>query len=266
MTMGVLKVARKLVLHISLLMLAGCEHQINKELAHESHQVQAPFSATPVTVDGKLDEPIWKVSPKYTLSLPGDADGVDVQEPGTIQFAFDRDNFYVAATFNDSDVIAEGTEDQLHHYLLGDLCEIFLKPEDQSWYWELYATPLGKKSSFFYPSRGRLGMPSCEDADFEMMVASHCDGSLNDWTDVDKLWTSEMAIPIKELTARGETFGPGSKWRVSAGRYNFSKYLSQRELSSFPQHSKTDFHRYEEYAILDLQGAPPDADEKPTNQ
>ncbi len=48
--------------------------------------------------------------------------------------------------------VAEGKEDQLHHYQMGDLVELFLKPEDYTWYWELYATPIGKKTNFWFPA------------------------------------------------------------------------------------------------------------------
>jgi len=77
-------------------------------------------------------------------------------------------------------------------------------------------------------------------------------GTLNDWKDKDKGWTAEMAVPIADLTRFGDVFGGESKWRILISRYNYSRYLSNVELTSLPCLSKTDFHLIEEYAVLIL--------------
>ena len=140
-------------------------------------------------------------------------------------------------------------------YSLGDVGEVFLKPEQYTWYWELYVTPAGKMSTFWFPGRGRLGLPSCfEKHHFNLKVASWCDGTLNNWEDKDMRWTAEMAIPVSELTAKGESFGPQAQWRILVGRYNYSRYLrfSGPEYSMVPQLSELNFHLLDEYAVLHL--------------
>ncbi len=47
-------------------------------------------------------------------------------------------------------------------------------------------------------------------------------------------------------------FGQGIDWRILIGRYNYSRYLLDKELSMTPQFSKTDYHLLDEYAILEL--------------
>ncbi len=135
---------------------------------------------------------------------------------------------------------------------MGDLVELFLKPEDYTWYWELYATPTSKKTSFWYPGRGRVGLESGFQYECGLQVAAENNGTVNKWEDRDRYWTAEMAMPIRDLTSRGETFRPGSKWWILIGRYNYSRYLPRREFSMFPQLSQTDFHLCEEYGILEL--------------
>ncbi len=214
----------------------------------------AKFTATPVALDGNLDDAAWKKAEKYKLRLPADkaAEGKKLLEPGEVMLAWDDNFFYVAASLADSDVVAEGDEDQLHHYRMGDLIELFLKPDDQSWYWELYATPKGKKTSFWFPGRGRLGLESCYKYDCGLRVAARVDGTLNDWQDKDKGWTVEMAMPIADLTARGETFRPGSKWSILVARYNYSRYLPWVENSATSALSRTNYHLLEEYRPLKL--------------
>ena len=243
---------------VSVLFFAGC---MEKMKAVDSGlccgpEMVAYYTETPVNIDGKLDDAIWQSAKTETyymyLSADKEKDAV-LAEGGKIRIAWDDKYFYLACEFTDSDVVAEGDKDQLHHYQLGDLCELFLKPADKSWYWEIYMTPRNNKSVFFFPSKGYLGLPSCfEDYIFDFKVAAQVDGTLNNWHDKDKGWTGEMAIPIKELTARGETFGPDSRWRIFVGRYNYSVYFTAQELSMSPQLSKTNYHLIDEYASLIL--------------
>ena len=221
--------------------------------------MEAVYAGGLVTVDGKLDEDVWKDARVYAMELSRDkaGDGTVLQEGGKVRLAWDERFLYVGFELIDSDVVAEGTADQLHHYTLGDVGEVFLKPEGYSWYWELYVTPAGRMSTFWFPGRGRLGLRSCFDAHhFDLKVAASCNGSINKWEDKDLGWTGEMAVPVSELTARGEKFGPGAAWTILVARYNYSRYLKDTgpENSMTPGLSKTNYHLLEDYAQLVLLG------------
>ncbi len=244
-----------LLLFACLPIISGC-CKLNKcESRKLPKSVKAFYTSRPVNIDGVLDEAIWKKSPFYELNLSRDkTDAVaKLHEKGRVQFSWDDNYFYVAAVFEDSDIIAEGKEDQMHHYRYGDLCELFLKPANEAYYWELYATPANKKTSFFFPDRSYLKNPEVfENYSCGLKVAANCEGTLNNKTDKDKKWTAEMAMPIKDLQAKGVKFNPETQWLVLIGRYNLSQYLPDRELSMMPQLSQTNYHTYEEYAELEL--------------
>jgi hypothetical protein len=243
--------------------LTGCNSKSSQDSNDGSAQppppmtMQALFTASPVHVDGKLDDAVWKKATVYPMRLPLNQEVKDsLQGNGEVQLAWDKKFFYVAVRFTDDDIVAEGKEDQLHHYKMGDLCELFLKSDDHTWYWELYATPLGRKTAFWFPGRGRVGLPSgFEDYRCGLRVAAQFSGTLNDWRDKDTGWTAEMAMPIADLTAHGETFGlDDGHWRILVARYNYSRYLPCQgaELSSVPRLSTANYHLLEEYAILKL--------------
>ncbi|MCC6683038.1 MAG: carbohydrate-binding family 9-like protein [Phycisphaeraceae bacterium] len=218
------------------------------------HEIYAVWAEQPVTIDGALDDPIWQIATSYSLELSQDRSdkGATLHEDGSVKFAYDQDYLYAAFHFSDSDVVQESEKDQQHHYKTGDVAELFLKPANTSWYWELYATPNGKRTAFFFPGRGRLGLPSCFEYQSNLRVAAEVQGSLNDWRDRDEGWTAEMAIPLAELAAMGVPLTADQPWRVFIGRYNYSRYLSRVELSMSPPLPVTDYHAIEKYASLIL--------------
>ena len=215
----------------------------------------ARFTAVPVQIDGVLDDAAWKNAVVYPLQLSAadvEVEGKALEEAGEVRIAWDDTFFYLGVKFTDSDIVAEGQEDQLHHYLMGDLAELFLKPANQTWYWEMYVTPMGKKTTLWFPGRGRLGLKSSEDNPGGLRVAAQSQGSCNQWEDRDTSWTGEMAVPLADLTRGGQPFGVGAQWTILVSRYNYSRYLPWKELSMTPQLSKTNYHLLEDYAILNL--------------
>ena len=222
----------------------------------ESNVMRVALTQSPINVDGKLDEPVWKKAQIYKLGPAANRarGGKKILQSGEVQLAWDKNYFYVGIKFNDLDIIAEGKENQLKHYKFGDICEVILNPKNKTWYWEMYATPAGKKSCFFIPGRARVGLPSMMEYKSELKVASKMSGTLNEWKDKDVSWSAEMAIPIKELTAHGEKFGKSGLWRILVARYNFGRYLDSEsaELSMTPQLSVENFHLLNELATLDF--------------
>ncbi|HBG77617.1 MAG TPA: hypothetical protein DDW84_02040 [Phycisphaerales bacterium] len=218
--------------------------------------VIAKYTNKAVNVDGRLDDPQWETAESYTLVLPLDRQGkgMSLREDGQVSFCWDKDYLYVGIKFNDADVIATGQEDNIHHYKLGDLCEIFLKPINETYYWELYATPASRKTAFYFPTK--LHQPIIIDNEFcdKMIVRSQITGTLNKSDDKDSGWTAEMAIPVKQLKKYGAQFKEGQFWTVLAGRYDyFNSIEAEPDLSAFPEISITSWHSLDEYAILKLE-------------
>jgi hypothetical protein len=216
-------------------------------------EVTAVHARAPVTIDGVLDDAVWRDAPVYTLTLSraASAAGPALQEQGRVRFAWDATNFYMAVDFDDSDAVNESDADGGLLFNTGDLAELFLWPEEHTWYWELYVTPNNLQSALFFPGPGRK-LPSCVGKHLTTVIAAKVRGTLNDWSDRDRGWTAEMAVPVKALTARGEAWGPGSKWRLLVGRYNYSVHLPVPELSALPTLPKTDYHLRDSYARLVL--------------
>lgn len=245
------------------------EPQSDDGAKFKDRPMKAAFSAKPVVIDGKLDDDVWKNATVYEMSLPVDTSSSSlpeylnkrksktVQEGAKVRIAWDKDYIYISAEMTDSDLHCYGEEDQLHYYSLGDVLEIFLKPENndnETWYWELYAAPNGKKTALFFPGAGCKIFPEANMHPIEgQKTGTICNGTLNVWEDKDKNWTAEMSVPIKTLTSRGEKVGPGSKWKILVARYNYNRYFTAPELNTFPQLSKPNYHLCEEYALIEFE-------------
>lgn len=243
--------------------LAGCTTFKAAKPASKT-EIKAVYTSKPVKIDGSLDEKAWADAPSYKLAIPKKTYAnqpecikqkvsADKLESGEYKLLWDKDYLYVGINFTDSDVHAYGKENEMHHYGQGDVAEVFLKPESDTYYWELYATPAGRKTSFFIPGRGCLMGPALTLCPINTKVVAKVQGTLNKWQDKDRGWTAEMAIPRKELEQFGAKFNPDAKWRIFLARYNYSRYLPLKELSSCPRQAATpNFHLLEEYGTLKL--------------
>jgi hypothetical protein len=221
----------------------------------------ARYTPVPVKIDGNLDDSAWKCAAVYTLTLVRDLTdkGVCLQQHGEVRIAWDDKYFYVGVKYYDDDVVAQGKADQEAHFQFGDLAELFLKPKNNTWYWEMYVTPAEKKTRYWFAGSGRLGLGDDLGYPSHLSVAAKVQGTLNNWKDKDESWTGEMAVPISDLTVLGDKFGPGTEWTILVARYNYSRYLrgmSGPELSTTPQLQSASFHRNWEYARLLLEKQP----------
>ena len=179
----------------------GCATPPASKHAPRHAVLKAVYTAEAITIDGSLQEAVWSTAPAYALGRAYEdiAQGKELAEAGAVQLVWNDTHLYVAVRFDDSDIIAQGKEDELHHYGLGDVAELFLKPEEQTWYWELYATPAGKKSTLWFPGRGHLGLPSAIQYESGLEVAAENEGTVNHWEDRDSAWTAEMACRSRIL-------------------------------------------------------------------
>ena len=245
----------KILLPVAFISITGCHRHCMKPVEDLSGipEMEALYTDTAITLDGRMDEEVWRRCPVYGMDLSKDKldEGQQAEETGQVRLAWDKKNFYLGIKFTDSSLIAKGDVDNILHAEVGDVCNFFLRPVNKPHYWEFYATPRGKMGCLFFSMRGA----SIQfDKDFDLKVKAQNNGTVNDENDRDHYWTAEIAVPIKDLTSRCDKFGPNEKWRIFTGRYNYSKHLKNGspEYTMTPQVSKTSFHLLPEHALLCL--------------
>jgi hypothetical protein len=207
-----------------------------------------------VNIDGVGDDAVWEKTPAYDLGL--DLKTVDsgrsLFEPGTVKFAWDRDYLYAYFEQKDLDIIARGDDAEIHHYLTGDVVELFVAAPAGGPYWEFHLAPNGRTRAFVWPNKAYMGMRDPFPAAVNLKAAAQVDGTVNQWRDTDRGWTGEMAVPLAQLTdADGRVIDPRSL-RVLVGRYNYGRHLESKELTMYPIMPITWFHMPDRYAFLEL--------------
>ena len=217
-------------------------------------------TASPIKIDGKLDDKAWNKALVYQFKRPLRMSptrhrqlGSNLHEKGSVRLLYDDSNLYVGFKFDDGDIIAFKDSDQKHHWKYGDMAEVFLKHRNKKCYYELYVTPHGRKTCWLIPACGLVELTS----NFPqkpmpgMKTAARVDGTLNNIDSPDRSWSAEMKIPIAELEKEGGKFAPGTKgWTVLLTRHNYGKSIPAREPSTVPLFPDMHYHEPEQYAPL----------------
>ena len=257
---------RGLVPAFAAVLLASCAHEnddFEKRFGADAprEKIVAVKASGKVTLDGKLNEGAWAKAPAYTFQAPARNYGTvmpkvaknpDPFESGTVKLVYDDKYLYIGAVLQDSDVVHYGKEDQAHLYLQGDTFEIFIKSEKCPKYWELYATPIGKKTTFIFESRGyaRLDWGKLNPS---FLTSATVQGTLNNYNDTDKTWTVEVAVPLTMLEGlTGVKFDGKGRWTILLARYNYTYGQKALQLSTVPQLPQGNYHLNEYYGALEL--------------
>lgn len=242
----------------------NCGSAVKAEAAAPTRPVvYAAYTSEPIALNGKLDESAWSQAPVYTLKRPLEWKtyykdlspeelakyGDEVLENGTLRMLYDDQNLYLGFELTDHAVKADGVRDQQAHFVLGDLVEIFIKPDFRDYYWELYSTPKAHKTAYEFTERYK-GVEGNDQLQLDFAVSSSVNGAINDEA-LDEGWSTVVAIPFASLAKHGDRFKGDGTWTLLIGRYNYlSADYPKEELSAYPQITKVDFHSLPEYAAI----------------
>ncbi len=211
------------------------------------------YAAKPPTIDGKLDDEVWQkavpLSPIYEFGEYGHR--VDVV---TAYLAWDRENLYLAIDIKDKDLFISTTEHDGALYG-ADAAELFIKPRKDRL--DLYELGFNMSDAIYdihYISRG--GAPTVERfIKYESGATARCtyEGTINDWNDVDKGWSGELAIPLKAFS-RAVPGGPepGERWQFSVAGYDWSCYREKVLMFTSCDGNTDQFSDYEVYPEMEF--------------
>lgn len=213
-----------------------------------------------------MESPAWDAAPAYQLKPQSfsaffreiqERSGMTgrLLESGRIRLLWNEKALYVRCDAVDSDLVDEAKTDQTHLFSAADTVEVFLHAKSAPGYFEIFGSAGGHKTSYFFPGRGRLSIPSSNA--FQMpglAVQVKTDGTLNQWNDRDNGFSIIIRIPAAPLAKlSGTEWGKNGGWTILVSRWNYSRYLPACEISVSGEFSARNPHIYEDYAEIIFQ-------------
>ena len=179
-------------------------------------------TATPIKIDGKLDDPAWKKADWTTDFV--DIEGAAKPQPRfrtRVKMLWDDQYLYIAAELQEPDVKATLTQHDSVIFHDNDF-EVFIKPlPDTESYYEFEMNALNTGWDLFldkpYNKHGKADN-SWDIPGLKTAVAIQ--GTLNNSSDKDHGWTLEIAYPLQAFQSRQQVPQPqaGTIWRINFSR------------------------------------------------
>ena len=180
-------------------------------------------TATPIVVDGVVDEAAWLAAPETGLFV--DIQGPDLPAPRfatRARMLWDDEYFYVSAIMEEPHLWGTLTERDSIIFYDNDF-EVFIDPDGDTYdYYELEVNALGTEWDLLLERPYRDGGPALHEYDTPgLRTAVHLEGTLNDPGDTDVGWSIEIAIPfhaLKAIAGRPVPPADGDVWWVNYSR------------------------------------------------
>jgi hypothetical protein len=177
-------------------------------------------AGTPITIDGKLDEPAWVAAPDVgPFHFPWWKRGK--KEQTVAKLLWDDENLYVACVCEDAHIAARHTEHD-GNIPEDDCFEVMFAPDPDrpNVYFNIEWNVLGGYVDNHRPNGPDKPRAPKWDAE-GVKIAGNYQGTLNDDSDTDQYWVAEVAIPLKNFTAFAKHTPPrpGDRWNLNLNRH-----------------------------------------------
>ncbi|MCB1120658.1 MAG: carbohydrate-binding family 9-like protein [Verrucomicrobiae bacterium] len=209
---------RFVTLFTLLVLLEGCRnHQDPTDpMGRTLKSVKVPYTTSPVTIDGKLNEAAWKTAAEVDdFVFPWWEAGE--KEATKARLTWDDQYLYVAFICEDTHIWAVHKERDSPVYQ-DDCVEVFAapNPENLKNYYNVEMNAIGAHLDFHHPE-GPGGKVEWNPA---VKIATSIEGTLNDDSDQDTRWILEAALPFADYRAAAVNVPPqlGDEWRVNLHR------------------------------------------------
>ena len=216
--------------------------------------VACRWAAGNIALDGRDDEPSWRTAETIGDFRPHWLDRKALTATRA-KLLWNDDGLYFFAEMDDADLYADVVEPDGMAWL-NDVFELFFKPSDERLgYYEFQVNAANTPLDMYLPSRGAGGYGRfAREREFHLRSAVALRGTLGDWSDADDGWSVEGFLPWDDFAPSGGKPAAGAQWRFALCRYDYSVAFESPELSSSAPLTKPDFHRYEDYGLLEFVG------------
>ncbi|NJB70465.1 hypothetical protein GGR42_000927 [Saonia flava] len=243
---------RQIPLLVAIFVCFSCKHGMNEKLTSyidvtedivvPKHYIVSKNEGD-IVIDGISNESSWKMA-KFSDSFI-DIEGIDTPKYDTkIKMLWDEEYLYVYSEMEEPHIWADiKNRDEVIFY--NNDFEVFIDPSGTTKnYAEIEINALGTVWDLLLDKPYRSsGKPNNHWNLNKLKSAVHINGTINDSSDIDSMWSVEMAIPMKALMELGLKPYPkidnGDQWRINFSRveWNYdivdSKYQRKKVNDKF---------------------------------
>lgn len=179
-----------------------------------------------LTIDGKLDEPVWEKAQWTTdfVDIEGDYKPKPLYQTRA-KMLYDANYLYIAAELYEPHIWAYLTNHDDIVFRDNDF-EVFIDPDNDTWnYFEFEINAQKTVFDLVLPQPYRTISAALHSWDFKgVKKAVSIDGTLNNGSDTDQKWTIELAIPFSSMAFGLESGRPDTAkfWRINFSRVNWN--------------------------------------------
>ena len=200
---------------------------------HNFDAVRAAFAS----VDGCAMRQAWRAEPEPDFT------------PASVRTGRRGHSLLVFAELQDADIFSRATAHNQRMWELGDVLEIFLQPEDSAGYVEFHVTPNNLRLQLRFPDSDRLRRAQAENRFDDLLLPEGVFHS-RAWEQPENgKWFVFAEIPAAVVCGEDRSLA-GNRWRFSFSRYDYVRGRSEPIISSTSPHAQPNFHRREEWGIL----------------
>jgi len=175
--------------------------------------------------------------------------------PASVQVGRRAGWLLVFATLTDQDIFSHATEINQRMWELGDAFEIFLRPADQTAYFQLDLTPNNQRMQLQITSAEALRRAQTANEFAELVLPGAVVRSAVWVTPEKDKWFVYAAISAEATFGRG-SLSPERQWHFSFSRYDHTRGQLEPVISSTSPHARADFHRQQEWGVIHFAQAP----------
>lgn len=238
--------------------LAGCGEPVQEpeKPAKQVAKYECRWRTNKVKIDGVINDVAWDGAQVIdNFMVPWE--NRKAKTATKARLLWDNEYLFFCAEMEDSDLYADVKEPNGMTWH-NDVFELFFQPDDTKLaYYEFQVNAANTALQLYLPSRGAGGYQRFAPlTPVTLESAVKVQGTLNHFADKDKGWTVEGRIPWSAFQPTGGKPKEGARWRFALCRYDYSVAFDRPELSTCAPLTRSDFHRYEDYAELVFVGRP----------
>ena len=166
--------------------------------------------------------------------------------PASVRVGHRDDCLLVLAELTDQDVFTHASSANQRLWELGDVFEIYLRPADQTAYFQMDIAPNNQRTQLQIPGVEALRRAQTANEFADLVQPGPGVHSAIWLMPAHEKWFVYAAIPARLVCGRA-TLNAEKQWRFSFARYDYTRGQLEPVISSTSSHTQANFHRQHEW-------------------